>query len=344
MSTTIPKTMRAARVLRQGPAAFEVVEIPCPEPGPGQVLIKVESCGVNFSDVKRRRGDAYPFETSFPFIPGGEIAGQIVAHGPGVDGPPVGAKVFALAGSNGFGGYAQFALSYAATAVPIPEGLSFDVASIVTIAGATAKLILRDVARLAPEETIFIPAATGGVGSFAIQIARRMAAGKIIAGVGDPAKKKRAIELGAHEVVVYDASNWPEQVRKLTGGRGVDVAMEANGGSCLEETLRCLSPFGRLVVFGAASGRSGMISEKALEAVLYAPAPNQTLVGFNVGGWFMERPMVAGAALTELVTDILRGHMRSPSVSTLRLEEAGQAHQLLEARQSSGKMVIKPWA
>jgi NADPH:quinone reductase len=340
----LAKEMKVAQVLRQGPAQFELRNVPTPSPGPGQVLIRVESCGVNFSDVKRRRGDAYPFETTFPFVPGSEIAGEIVAHGPGVQGPPIGANVFALAGANGSGGCAQFALGYAQTAVPIPPGLSLDAAAVLLVAGSTAKIILRDVARIQPGDSVLIAAATGGVGSFAVQLARRAEAGKIIAAVGDVAKKKQALALGAHEVVVYSSATWPEQVRELTAEKGVDIALESNGGESLEQTFRCLAAFGRLVVFGAASGRSATLSPKTTERFLYAPAPNQTLAGFNLGGWFMARPQAAAAALTELVREILGGHVQVPAIETVRLAEVARAHERLEGRQVSGKIVVKPWA
>lgn len=340
----IPKRMKVAQVLHRGAARFELTEHPTPMPGPGQVLVRVESCGVNFADVKRRRGDVYPFETTFPFVPGSEIAGEVVAHGAGVVGPPIGTKIFALAGADGSGGYAEFALCYAPMTIPIPDGLSLDVAAVLLVAGSTAKIILQEAARLQRGESILVPAATGGVGSFAIQLARRAEAGRIIAAVGDVSKRERALALGAHEVVVYSSDQWPDQVRELTRGKGVDVALESNGANSLEQTWRCLAPFGRLVVFGAASGRSGVLTENRVNSFLYAPAQNQTLVGFNVGGWFADRPAAAAALLTELIGDVLSGKVGVPPIKTLRLSEATLAHELLEARKATGKLVIKPWA
>ena len=336
--------MKAARVYKRGPSVFELESIPVPEPGPGQLLIRVESAGVNFSDVKRRRGDAYPFPTQFPFIPGGEIAGTVEAHGPGVDGPPVGTKVFALAGPTGFGGYAQYAVSYAATAMPMPEGLSFDAASTLLIAGSTAKLILTEAARLQSGESILIPAATGGVGSFAIQLARQIGAARIIAAVSSEAKCKLALSLGAHEAINSSLANWPSAVLASTGGRGVDVALEANGGPSLIETLSCLAPFGRLVVYGAASGISSSLDAAATEKIFYSPAPNQSISGFNIGGWFMDRPRVAGGALYELMQDVVAGKIQIPRITTLPLADASLAHNLLEQRKTEGKLVLKPWA
>jgi NADPH:quinone reductase-like Zn-dependent oxidoreductase len=308
------------------------------------VLLRVESVGVNFSDVKRRRGDPYPFETAFPYVPGGEVAGTVVALGLGVDGPPVGTRVFALAGTNGFGGYAQYAVAYATTAIPIPEDLSFDAASVLTVAGATAKIMLTRTARLQAGESLLVPAATGGVGSFALQIARQLGAGKIIAAVGHADKAALARDLGAHEVVVYSDPAWPTQVRELTDGRGVDVALEASGGPGLIETFAALASFGRLVVFGAGSGISAQLDEATLERWLYAPAANQTITGFNIGAWFLERPWEAGPALMGLVADARSGAIRLPPVETHPLSGAREAHLALEQRRVSGKIVLKPWA
>ncbi len=337
------QTMQAAQVTRQGPPKFAVVSLPVPTPGPGQLLIRVEACGVNFSDVKRRRGDLYPFMTSFPFIPGGEIAGEVVAHGPGVHAPPIGSRVFALAGDNGSGGYAQFALSYAQTAVPFPKELPIDAASVLLIAGSTAKLMLRDVAHLRRGESVLIQAATGGVGSFAVQMAKRLGA-RVIAAVGHASKKEKAIALGADAAVVYENASWPDEVRELTAGKGVDVALESRGEDSLEHTFRCLAPFGRLIVYGAAAGRAAALSARASEQLLYAPAANQTLTGFNVGSWFMDRPSVAADALKEVIGEVLSGAIHVPTITTFGLGEAGRAHEQLESRATAGKLVIKPWS
>jgi NADPH2:quinone reductase len=341
---SLDQKMTVARVLERGAARFELAEVPIPTPGPGQVLVRVESAGVNFSDVKRRRGDAYPFETAFPFVPGGEIAGTIVGVGEGVRGLARGTPVFALAGANGFGGYAQYALSYASTAIPVPAGLSLDQASVFLVAGSTAKVMLQESARLRAGESVLVPAATGGVGSFALQIARQLGAGKIIAAVGGPSKFARARALGAHEVIDASAPDWPERARALTDGKGLDVVLEATGGDSVERSLRALASFGRLVVFGAATGVSGGLSRGALESLFYAPAPNQSVMGFNIGGWFMERPDVAGRALLELMNDVMSGVVRTPEIRTMPLARAQEAHTLLEQRRVEGKLVLKPWA
>jgi NADPH:quinone reductase-like Zn-dependent oxidoreductase len=333
--------MKVAEVPERSSTRFRLVEVATPRPGPGQILVRVEATGVNFSDIMRRRGDTYPVATTFPFVPGGEVAGTVVAHGEGVTSPAIGARVFALAGETGNGGYAQFAISYAMTAVPIPDEMSSVVASTLMIAGCTASLMLSQAARLVEGESVLVPAATGGVGSFAVQIARRMG-GKVIALVGHERKTGRARELGA-EVVIVEGPAWVEEVRRATKGVGVDVALEATGGAFLEATFGALAPFGRLVVYGAASGVGSTLSPAALIRLLHSPATNQSLTGFGVGHYFFQRPQVAGPALAALVRDVNEGRLLAPPVAVLPLERADEAHRLLETRNVIGKLALDPW-
>jgi NADPH2:quinone reductase len=338
------QTMKAAVVMHRGPAEFELESRPIPEPGPGEVLVRVHSASVNFSDVKRRRGDPYPFETEFPFVPGGEIAGTVEKLGPGVERLSPGMRVLALAGPNGFGGYAQYALSYAQTAVPLPDGLGFDEASTLLVAGTTAGLILSQAAVLRPGESILVPSAAGGVGSFLVQMAKAAGASPIIALVGDRSKAPAASGLGADVVLSTEDTGWANGVMAETRGKGVDVALEAEGGDSLERTLACLTPFGRLVVYGAASGVSARLGPEAMDRWLYTPAANQSITGFNVGNWFMLRPDVAGRELMNLMTAVLEGRIRIPPITTLPLQAAAHGHALLESRRSRGKIVLNPWA
>ncbi|RTL16091.1 MAG: quinone oxidoreductase [Burkholderiales bacterium] len=336
--------MQVARIHAQGgPEQIRIETVPVPVPGPGQVLIRVESASVNFSDVKRRRGDAYPFESVPPFVPGGEVAGTVAALGAGVAGPAVGSPVFALVGGNGQGGYAQFALAYAPQVTPLPPGLDADRASVLIVAGATAALMLRQVARLQAGQSILVPAAAGAVGSYVVQLARHLGAGLVVAGVSSAAKGEAARELGAHVSVDYTRPGWADEVLRATDGRGVDVLLEASGGDVLAQGLRTLAPFGQAIVYGAASGEAATLDPATLERFFYAPAPNQSLVAFNVGGWFLQRPQQAGAALGELIGLIAQGSVKTPAILTMPLAAAAEAHRLLESRQTSGKLVLKPW-
>ncbi|NJM05347.1 zinc-binding dehydrogenase [Candidatus Gracilibacteria bacterium] len=246
--------MKAIQITEFGaPEVLVYTELPTPQAGEGEILIKVESAAVNFADVMRRAALTYPFPTPLPFIPGSEVAGTVAALGPGVDEPAIGTAVFALAGA-GSNGYAQYAVAPAGQVIPIPPTLNADEACALTVAGLTAALLLSEVTQLQAGESVLIPGAGGGVGSFAIQIARLLGAGTIIGAASSAIKQAAAHAAGAHHVFDYTQPDWPEQVRALTGGRGVDVVLEMSGGTVFAQSLRCLAPFGRAAIYGMASG------------------------------------------------------------------------------------------
>ncbi|MFE2432409.1 zinc-binding alcohol dehydrogenase family protein [Streptomyces sp. NPDC059373] len=335
--------MKAIQMTEQGgPEVLRLVELPDPQPGPGQVLIRVESAAVNFSDVMRRRGDVYPVATPSPFVPGAEVAGTVVALGPGVDGPAVGTKVFGSVGADGSGGYAELALAYAPSVIPIPEGLDSDAAAGIVVSGLAATVILTELIGLGKGQSVFIPAAAGGVGQYAVQIAKLLGADTVIAGASTPAKRQIALDLGADHAIDYTQDDWPEEVRELTGGVGVDGALEMSGPARLAQTLRVLAPFGRLVVLGSVSGTTEGLDPAALAPLLYDPAPSQSLIGFNLGIWFEHRLPEAGKALHRLVGWVASGEVRTPATRTLPLAEAAEAHRLLETGQTTGKLILKP--
>lgn len=337
--------MKAIQIDRHGPPdVLLYTDLPTPAPGPGEVLIKVESASVNFADVMRRSGAPYPFPTPLPFIPGSEVAGSVAALGAGVAGPPPGTPVFALVGRDGSTGYAQYALADAAQVVPIPPGLGADEACALVVAGATALLLLKEVARLQPGEAVLVPGAGGGVGAYAVQLAKLLGAGPVIGAASTAEKQALARELGADAVVDYTRPDWPERVRALTGGRGVDVLLEMSGGPVLAEGLGCLAPFGRAIVYGMASREPLRLDDATLRRFFYDPSPNQSLHVFNLGLWFGLRPAAAGAALQELIGYAASGRLRVAVGQTLPLARAAEAHRLLEGRQSVGKLILKPWA
>jgi NADPH:quinone reductase len=333
-------------VCAEKPGAAKLLKFqdqPIPKPQPGQVLIRVESASVNFSDVKRRRGDVYPFETQFPFVPGGEVAGTVEALGQGVDGLAIGTNVFALVGGDGQSGYAQYALAYAPQVFPIPPGLDVDRASVLTIAGATAMMILKQVGGLRNGQSVAISAAAGGVGSYAVQIAKKLGAGNVVALASSAEKLAVAKKLGADHAINQNDRDWPEQLRALTGGKGVDLFLESGGGESLKQSLRARAAFGRVVVYGAASGQDAALDAVSLKQWLYAPALNQSIVAFNIGAWFLQKPEIAGPAMGELIGMVASGAIQTPALHLMPLSKASDAHDLLESRHSTGKIVLKPW-
>ncbi|HEX4251064.1 MAG TPA: zinc-binding dehydrogenase [Pseudonocardia sp.] len=335
--------MKAIQMTEQGgPDVLRLVELPDPQPGPGQVLIKVEAAAVNFSDLMRRRGDVYPVPTPLPFVPGAEVAGTVAATGEGVDGLAVGTRVFGTVGADGSGGYAELALAYAPSLIPIPEGLASDAAAGIVVSGLAATVILHDAARVADGDTVFVPAAAGGVGSYAVQIAKLLGAGRVIAGAGTPDKREIALGLGADEAVGYREPGWTDRVLELTGGRGVDVALEMHGPGHLGQTLRILAPFGRLISYGSVAGSVHGLDPADLVPLLYDPAPGQILTGFNLGAWFQYRPEVTVASLQRLVGWIASGRLRAPEAHAFPLADAAEAHRRLETGATTGKIVLKP--
>jgi NADPH2:quinone reductase len=239
-------------------------------------------------------------------------------------------------------GYAEFAVADAPTVVPIPPGMTTDQACTILVAGLTAVLSLTHAAKLQPGETVLVQGAAGGVGAYAIRIAKALGAGRVIGAVGAAARRDAALAHGADDVVVYDSPAWSEHVRQLTSGRGADVVLEMRGGDSLEHSLAALAPFGRVVVFGMASGTPIHLSDAAAFHAFHVPALNPSIIVFNVGVWFAMRPQDAGAAIGHLLGLIGAGHVQVPIGRTLPLADAAIAHRELESRRAIGKLILKP--
>jgi NADPH:quinone reductase len=334
--------LRAIQITEQGdPDVLHLVDVATPTPGNGHILIKVQAASVNYADVMRRSGMPYPAPTPLPFVPGGEVAGTVAALGPNVLSPPVGTPVFAVVGTDGSGGYAEYALAQASQVIPIPPGISADQAAGIVIAGTTAALLLTRTANFKPGQSVFVPAAAGGVGSYAIQIAKQLGAGTVIAAASSKAKRDTALELGADHAI-DPKPGWHEQVREITAGAGVDVALECSGGHDLGEAVRSLAPFGTSVVYGMTSGAAGVIDPTTWTELLYSPALNQSILTFNLGLWFQLRPDPSIEALITLVDWIANGRIATPTIHAMPLAEARTAHEMLQSRRSEGKIVLRP--
>jgi NADPH:quinone reductase len=336
-------TMKAVQIdVHGGPEVLQFRDVPEPVAGPGQIVIEVESAAVNWSDTMRRRNDPYPFPTTLPFIPGGEVAGVVAALGPGVEGPGIGTPVFALVGGDGSTGYAQYAVADAATVIPRPPHVSADEAAAILVAGGTAMLMLRNVARLQPGESVLVSGAGGGVGTYAVQLARVLGAASIVGAAGTSARRDVALSLGADHVVDYSTPGWHDEVRERSG-HGIDVALDGVGGPTTGEMFSTLAPFGRMIVYGYASGTFGHLGADEQSALFYRPVLNQLVTGFNIGLWFGLRPQDAVDALGELIGHVASGTVKVQIGEILPLADAQQAHRLLEDRTVTGKVILKPW-
>ena len=240
-----------------GPEVLKFEEVATPDPKDGEVLIRTEAIGVNFTDIARRKNSATLRERlALPYTPGVEAVGTVVGTGAGSAPVSIGTKVIAIVQD---GAYSEYLTVPAARAIPVPPGLDSAQAVALPVQGLTAYLVLATFGRLQPGERVLIQAAAGGVGSMAVQLAKILGAGQVIAAAGTSAKLDLARSLGADAGVNYGESGWIEQVLKVTGGKGVDLALDMLGGSRFSETFAYLAPFGRIVTYGAAAGERAAI-------------------------------------------------------------------------------------
>lgn len=314
-----------------GPEVLEIIEIDRPVPTGRQVLIEIKAIGVNYADTARREGQ-YVVKTPLPFIPGAEIAGVVTAVGEKVTGVKPGMRVVTLIES---GGYSEFALADERSLIPIPEQLDFQNAAALPLQGLSAYHVLKTMGRLEKGETVLVHAAAGGVGTLSVQLAKLFGAGKIIATASSPEKLELARKMGADVLINYSESNWVEQVLEATGGKGVDVALEMVGGDVFNKTLKCLATFGRLVVFGAASGEQSRMYPSSLMA------RNQSVIGFFLPQ-IMRKPELLQTSLVELLTYLGEGKLKLTIGGVFPLVEAANVHVLLQSRKTTGKLILEP--
>lgn len=302
-------------------------QIDTPEPGPGQVLVQLTAAGVNFVDTYFRTG-LYP--RPVPYTPGGEGAGTVIAVGEGVETPQVGDRV---AATEFVGSYAQFALAPADRVVPVPDGISDEVAAAALLQGMTAHYLLHDSYAVRPGDTVLVHAAAGGMGLLLTQLATKLGA-RVIGTVSTSEKEKLARQAGAVEVIGYDEV--AARVRELTGGEGVPAVYDGVGRDTFDASLASLRPHGTLVLYGYASG----------------PVPPFDLNRLQLGGsLFVTRPTLAHfvASREELVRragDVF-GWVAGGSLSVAiggryALADARRAHEDLEARRTTGKLLLVP--
>ena len=313
------------------PAVLRYGEVERPSPGEGEVLIEVRSAGVNYADTMRRR-DQYLTRQKLPFTPGSEVAGVVAEVGTGVENVSAGDRAVTLLGT---GGYAEYAVAPAGSLIPLPGNLSFDEAAAIPLQGLTAYHTIKTSGALKPGESVLVHAAAGGVGTLAVQMAKLLGAGKVIATAGGQQKLDLAASLGADVLIDYTDDSWPQSVREATDGAGADVILEMVGADFPEKNLQCLAVFGRMVVFGAASGERGTIVPASLMKGCHA------VIGF----WLvpiLERPDLLVPSLQETLGWIASGDLQLTIGATYPLERAAEAHAALEGRETTGKVLLNP--
>jgi len=314
-----------------GPDVIRIGEAPVPEPGPGQVLIEVAAAGVNRPDCLQREG-VYPPPSGESGIPGLEIAGRVAVGGEGVRAPREGDDVCALVGS---GGYAEYALAHAPLCLPVPKALG-----VVAAAGLPENYFtvfdnVLSRGKLAPGETFLVHGGSSGIGSTAIQLAKQIGA-RVIATAGSSAKCAFCKTLGADLAIDYKIQDFVEEVRKIAGKHGVDVVLDMVGGSYLPRNLSVMAPEGRLVQIGFL--QSATVENFDLRPIMLR---RLTLTGSTLRARSVQQKAEVAAALREKIWPLLDNGLVKPLIhATFPLEQARQAHEMMESSSHLGKILL----
>ena len=298
-------------------------------PGPGQVRVRHACMGVNFIDIYNRSG---LYAQALPFVPGQEAAGTVVAVGAGVAELAPGARV-AYAGA--LGAYADVRDVPADRVVALPDSVPFPAAAALMLKGMTAHMLLHQVTRVQPGDTVLVLAAAGGVGQLLTAWANALGA-RVIAGVGSAGKADLARSRGASDVVVYGAEPLAERVRALTAGRGVDVAYDSVGQATFAASLDCVRPRGLVVSFGQSSGKIPPLEVSALQqrGCLYLTRPSLHV--------YTHTRAELVATSSALFAAIAAGILPVAIAGRYPLAEAARAHADLESRRTTGALLLEP--
>ena len=312
-----------------GPEVLQLVDLPIPHPGPGQVLIRVETTGVNFIEIYFRKGQ---YKASFPLTPGSEAAGTVEELGPGVTGFKAGDLVASV---SVMGSYAEYALVPAVQLVKAPAGLAPEKAAAAMLQGMTAHYLAYSTFPLKAGDTALVHAGAGGVGLLLTQMATRIGA-RVITTVSTPAKAELSSEAGASDVILYTHQDFEAEVKRITGGKGVDVVYDSVGKTTFDQSLNCLRPRGLLALFGGSSG---------------AVPPFDLIQLSGKGSLFVTRTtlwhyIATRAELEKRAGDVLgwaaSGQLKLRTEHIYPLAEAAQAHTDLESRNTTGKVLLEP--
>ncbi|MEJ2854543.1 MULTISPECIES: quinone oxidoreductase family protein [unclassified Saccharothrix] len=312
-----------------GPEALEFGEVEARTPGSGELLVDVAAAGVNYIDTYQREG-RYPLP--LPFGLGLEGAGRVAAVGPDVTGVAVGDRV---AWAHGQGSYAEQVVVPAAAAVPVPDGVDDDTAAALLLQGMTAHYLVASTYPVQEGDTVLVHAAAGGVGLLLVQLAKARG-GRVIATVSTEAKEALAREAGADEVIRYDQVDFAPVVRELTGGQGVAAVYDGVGASTFDGSLASLKPRGYLVLFGASSGPVPPLDPQRLNHAgsVYLTRP-------SLGAYTANREELEWRA-RELFAAVEAGALEIRIGGRYPLADARKAHEDLEGRRTTGKLLLVP--
>jgi NADPH2:quinone reductase len=321
------KAVRAHQV--GGPEVLKYEDVPEPVPGPGEAIVDIRAIGVNYTDVSSRKGTNPP--DAFPWTPGREGAGVVIAVGEGVTEVTVGDRV---AYAMHTGSYAQQHAVPSWLLVRIPEEMDFDTAAATMLQGMTAHFLVFGLTRLNPGDQVLVHAGAGGMGLWLIQLLKRLGV-FVFTTVSTEAKAELASGAGADQAIIYTSQDFEEAIKSATGGRGVRMILDAVGQTTFAKGLNCLSPRGYMALYGQASGPVTQVDSTALRN----------------GSLFLTRPSLGDYTATrdELLqrADEVLGWVQRREIKlyvglTLPLAQAQEAHRKLEGRETTGKILLKP--
>lgn len=321
--------MKAIVVETPGDASvLKLQDIDAPAPGRGQARIKVEAIGLNFIDIYYRRGQ---YQIDLPYTPGQEASGTVDAVGTGVSVVKPGDRV-AYCGT--IGAYAEFAIVPADKLIPLPDDMSFQQGAAFPLQGMTAHYLIHEYKTIKPGDTVLIHAAAGGMGLLLVQWAKHKRA-RVIGTVSTEEKERAAREAGADEVIRYTDVDFVDATKRLTSGKGADLIIDGVGKTTFPGDLEACAVRGNIVIYGSASGQAEPVSPNSFQA------RSLTISGGRLNNYLLTRD-----ELLERAHDVLRGiregWLNLKVEHILGLGEASQAHNLLESRLSSGKILLTP--
>jgi NADPH2:quinone reductase len=329
--SSLPAQMSVVEIAAPGgPDELRLAERPTPRPGEGEVLVRVQAAGVNRPDVMQRQG-RYPPPPGASDIPGLEIAGEVVALGPGASGAALGDRVTALLPG---GGYAEYAVAAAPLCLPVTEGLSMVEAAAIPETFFTVWTNLFDRGHLKAGESVLIHGGTSGIGTTAIQLAHAWGA-RVFATAGSPEKARACERLGAARGIDYHAEDFVEIVRQETGGKGVDVILDMVGAAYLARNLDAAAMEGRLVVISLIGGARGEINLGTLMSKRLT-VTGSTLRVRSVA----QKAIVAEGVRRNVWPLIAAGRVKPVIHATFPLAQASEAHRLMESSKHIGKIVL----
>jgi NADPH:quinone reductase len=304
-----------------GPEVLRVVDVPEPQPGDGQVLIKVSRAGMNFADTHQRE-NSYLARYETPLILGGEVAGETSD----------GRRVVALVAQ---GGYAEYAVAHEAAVYPIPDGLDEGAALALLIQGLTAWHLYRTCAKVTDGESVVVISGAGGVGSLAVQLGKPFGAGRVIATASTPEKRDLTLQLGADAAVDPAEEDLTAALIEANEGRQVDAVFEMAGGRTFDGAFEALAPFGRIVAYGIASREANTVETGRLMR------KSRSVIGFWLMHCLGRRDMME-EPLADLFERAVKGDLKPQMGETYPMSEVRRAHEDMQGRRTSGKLLLDP--